>query len=363
MNQLSVWHRLLDEGYRFDFFQAVRICELRKQSLRADPQTVHDFYIGSNCSLNEESVRFVNNIEHAFPHYQVKLKSAPPSDSPEDATRPMKMEVSITGLTGPLGTLPRCYTSLIRKSERQHDSTLRDFIDALSHRSISFLYRAWAKYRLPIAYEHAAHSGIEDPLTESLYALVGIQGKPLRSRLGIDDALMLYFSGLFSDHTRPAVALEQIVAHFSGVETNVIQFVGEWLNIPPDQRSLIESEAPGMGQIGVRSVLGENVVVGARVWEMGGRFRVRLGPLSLDEFYKFIPSNTQLRLLCNLIRAFVGPEYDFDVQLLLRAEEIPRASLDPAAKNKPHLGWNTWLLSKPAVNDSDNAIFYDEGLT
>ena len=40
---------------------------------------------------------------------------------------------------------------------------------------------------------------------------------------------------------------------------------------------------------GLNNEIGVNFILGERVWDVQSRFRVRLGPLKYDEFYRFMP--------------------------------------------------------------------------
>jgi type VI secretion system protein ImpH len=113
--------------------------------------------------------------------------------------------------------------------------------------------------------------------------------------------------------------------------------------------------------------LGVDAVAGSKVWDVQGRFRLRIGPLTYHEFEDFLPDRgpTSLRktlfLLSHLTRMFVGPEFDFDVQLVLRALDVPRCRMTPEGFG-PRLGWNTWLISDAAAKDADDAVFEGETL-
>jgi type VI secretion system protein ImpH len=102
------------------------------------------------------------------------------------------------------------------------------------------------------------------------------------------------------------------------------------------------------------------VVVGQRVWDVQSKFRVRLGPIGYRQFCRFMPSGDALRPICQMIRSYAGVQHDFDVQPVLRAEEVPWCWLgdrgDPA-----RLGWNTWVRSRTFEHDVDDAVFYLEG--
>ena len=63
-----------------------------------------------------------------------------------------------------------------------------------------------------------------------------------------------------------------------------------------------------------------------------------------------------LRPFVQLTRAYVGPELDFDVQAILRAEEVPKCKLGRGGI-EARLGYNTWLHVRPMERDADQAVF------
>jgi type VI secretion system protein ImpH len=64
-----------------------------------------------------------------------------------------------------------------------------------------------------------------------------------------------------------------------------------------------------------------------------------------------------LRQLCQLTRAYVGPEFDFDVQLVLRPDAVPRCQLGSTAAQKVQLAWNTWSRAREFTYAVDDAVF------
>ena len=84
------------------------------------------------------------------------------------------------------------------------------------------------------------------------------------------------------------------------------------------------------------------------------------------QFLEFLPDpSPQPRrkasfLLAHLVRLFAGQELDFDVQLVLRRDEVPPCRLragNPAGADEvgSRLGWNTWLTSKPLEREAVTA--------
>jgi len=74
-----------------------------------------------------------------------------------------------------------------------------------------------------------------------------------------------------------------------------------------------------------------------------------------------MPTGDALIPLCQLLRAYVGPEFDFDVQPVLKAAETPRARLGGRRADGSYLGWNTWVQSQPRARDACEAIFENDG--
>ena len=68
----------------------------------------------------------------------------------------------------------------------------------------------------------------------------------------------------------------------------------------------------------------------------------------------------QLDELVDFARTYAGPLFMFDVQLVLRADQIPPLALtaDPSAGTR--LGWNTWLPTRGSRKDADDAVFAEE---
>jgi type VI secretion system protein ImpH len=363
----SVAERLFTEGFGFGFFQAVRLLE------RVAPERKP---VGRNFSPASEIVRFNAHLSLSFPASKGIFEILPPQDKV-----PATMIVTFMGLTGPSGELPQHYTELMLRLEREvkgdERRALREWLDLFNHRLISHFYRAWEKYRFWRAYERGEQDRTEpDDFTRALYSLIGLAMPPLRRRLHvsvravedeesgvrslarIDDLVLLYYSGFFAQRTRCAVSLQALLEDYFGLPARIQQFQGRWLPLDPASQSR-------MGAVNGNNRLGLEVTAGERVWEMQGKFRVRLGPLKYPDFVRLIPDRSPVPerktffLLVHLIRLYVGPEFDFDVQMVLCKEDVPPCRLDSGGIG-PRLGWNTWIHSKPATQDAEDAAFAGE---
>jgi type VI secretion system protein ImpH len=430
----SVSDQLLREPWRFGFYQGTRLLEWIAARGHASRRAAARFRatdssVGGDVPAGQEAVRFRATASPRFPadevlsiqpfvdsaRDQAPLDSSRPdvamsttkqADSALDRSSPRQMIVGFFGLTGPKGVLPSYFHRLIRRRLRAKDKVFRDFLDIFNHRAISLYYRAWVKYRFPIAFERihrrhadrvlvraqtpkalssrfkhrivslffqswrkeqariasAQHRGRanDDAFSRSLLALVGMGTQGLCGRHGHLEPVMLDFAGLFSHFPRTAVGLEAILADHFGLATQVIQFQGQWLILEAADRSLLgraSRSSPSNNELGRNAVLGEGV------WDVESRFRIRIGPLrTLSQFYRFLPVATgdDLTVLQRFVRVYAGPELEFDVQLVLPEGSLLQVELGGHQERRPLLGWNVWLRTDPFETENGDAVFSDE---
>ena len=369
---MTVAERLFAEGFAFDFFQAVRLLEKLEPGRKP---------VGRGGPPRDEVARFRAHLSLTFP------PSAIYDLEPASSKLPCpSMTVSFMGLTGPSGILPRHYTELLLKLDRDTRGperyALRSWFDLFNHRLISLFYRAWEKYRFHLAYERGEFAGENtDPFTRGLFSLIGLGTAGLRERARvrvllperdnseenasrggrilaqIDDLALLHYAGLLAQRRRPVVSLESIVEDYFGFPVRVRQFRGRWLQLEPANQSTL----------GANNELGVSLVAGERVWDVQSKMRLRLGPLGRRDFETLLPDRSPAAerktffVLSQLVRFYVGPEFDFDVQLVLRKEDVPSCRLSPEGLGA-RLGWNTWLLSGPSAADAEDAVFEGDEL-
>jgi type VI secretion system protein ImpH len=331
MDQRSLKQQFLEEPYRFDFFQAVRLLAQVYPDQKA---------VGGAGLPNEEPVRFRSNVTLDFPPSEIQ-RATEGRDELTDKER-LEMVINFMGMVGSSGVLPIHYTELVLDRIRHRDTAMWAFLDIFTHRAASMFFRAWAKYRFPIAYERG-----DDEFTSYLFDLAGLGTPGLRGRMGFDDEALLPYVGLISQKPHSASALASTLADFFGVKARVIQFFGQWLN-------LTKSDITHLGQ--KNSSLARTALIGDRVWDQQSKFRVKLGPLPFTKFQAFLPTGTAHKPLRSLIRFMSGLEYDFDVQLSLQAKQVPGLILTTRAVRRPMLGWTTWLKTAPFTADDEQVV-------
>jgi type VI secretion system protein ImpH len=324
-----VRQQLLDEGYRFEFFQAVRLLE--RMEREREP-------VGSGGPPGREVVRFRTRASLGFPASQIHEVRPGGGDD-----MPVEMVVAFMGLTGPLGLLPHAYTQLVMDRMRAQDSTLADFLDLFNHRLISFFFRAWEKYRFPVAYE----KNRRDPFTEYLFDLIGMGTGGLRGRTSVPDEGLLLYAGLIAQRPHSAAAMKGVLQDYFGVPVEIRQFQGQWIPLEPEYRTFLGS---------ANSALGDDTICGERVFTTYSKFRVRLGPLTFSRYRSFLPIGASHTPLTDLTRFLVSRELDFDVQLVLKKEEVPDCQLSSSAETPPMLGWTTWLKTRQLAEDASQVV-------
>jgi type VI secretion system protein ImpH len=328
---------LLEEGYRFDFFQAVRLLE------RLHPSRSP---VGYNAAPANEAARFRSHLALTFPPSAIHEVIAP-----EKETDPTQVVVAFMGLFGSMGALPKHYTELLLDRIRRKDFTLRDFFDLFNHRFVSLFYRAWEKYRFPAAYERARLRGGDeyDPFSRLMFDLVGMGTGGLRGRLKTGDEVLLYYAGLVAQQPRSASSLGAMISDYFGVAATAQQFRGAWLRLDTENRTVL-------GRNQLNGQLGTTAILGSRFWDQQSGFRLVIGALDLKQFREFLPSERGFRSLVELTRFFAGMTLDFDVQLVLKAAEVPFCRLQKPAPSALRLGWSSWLKSKPFSHDASDAV-------
>ncbi|MEI7699704.1 MAG: type VI secretion system baseplate subunit TssG [Planctomycetia bacterium] len=343
---------------QFDFFQAVWLLEQAAGSA-----------VGGNPSTDAQDVagghvRFRAQPSLAYPPGEV-------AGLQQSGSGPVELFVSFLGLTGPAGILPEHYTSLLLEREHPHhaDHAMREFFDLFNDRAVRMYYLAWRKHRISEEYQRVRQTPDArlDRFSEALFAITGLGSRSLRQVLPFDPELVLYFGGLFADACRTACGLQQMLATVLQLPVDIQEFRGRWLDLPTEVQSQLPSVARPLGR---NLELGTNAVCGARTWEEQSLFRVRLGPVSREQFGRLLPGEGLIEFAADFIRFYAGPSLDFELQILLPSEKISppvlglgEDSMDDNAHTIPlRCGYSIWLGVTTPRTIADDAVFRFSGL-
>ena len=316
---LSHISRLAREPDRYHLFQALRVLEAH---FADQPR------LGESTRSAQDKVRLGQEAELAFPPSTI----ASFKDGKGDA--PAVLINRFFGLFGPHGPLPIHMTEYARDRQRNHrDPTLVAFADMLTHRMLSLLYRAWSSAEPAPNFDRG-----EDPYAVRVASLIGWNGDELRQRDPAPDALRLHFSGHLGREPRNPEGLVSILSDYLGMPVSLQEFVGSWLELEPDDQ----------WQMGGMALLGQSASVGSKVWSRAAKFRLRIGPVTLDQYRELLPGSRALAEVRGIVRTYIGETLDWDLQLVLAGDEVPRASLGGTAR----LGLTSWIGS-PADPDEE----------
>ncbi|WP_105435336.1 type VI secretion system baseplate subunit TssG [Neorhizobium tomejilense] len=258
---------------------------------------------------------------------------------------------ALAGLIGPLGSMPSAYNEIILREERNRSKALASFFDLFSARMTELFVDACEKYRIARRLRWNGNRK-DNAFITTLLALTGFGTKGLSERSGVDDDLVLRFSGFFAARNRNAANLRAMLEEFSGLPIEVELFRGRWLTIPQEERSRLGQ--PRGVQLGI------NATAGAAIRDFSGGFRIVIGPLGYADYLSLAPGGRNITELFALTRLYVGSALDFDIQVILRKDDVPFCQLGgEKAGDPPRLGWNSWARVAPAAKDSGDAVIVE----
>jgi len=141
------------------------------------------------------------------------------------------------------------------------------------------------------------------------------------------------------------------VEYFAGTDVTVEQFIERMLPISSEDQTRLGA---------ANSHLGVDTVCGSFIRECATKFRINLGPVGYEDFLRFLPTGDLLGPIFALVRCMVGIEYEFEIKVFLKREEVPPCVLGAATPAAPRLGWSTWAKSPDVIHEQDPAITFGE---
>jgi len=311
---------------RFGFFQAMRLIECAyKEKARFGqsqrPSQEPPVRLGQEISLT-----FETSTLSSFSHRKSGLMPI--------------LKQRFMGLFGPNGPMPIHLTEYIRERVFYHrDNTLSGFADMFHHRMICLFYRAWANTEPTVSFDRPE----SDRFSTYIGSLSGVGSDALHERDAMPDLAKLYYTGLLSAQNKSSKGLSALLADYFRLPVNLQQFVGEWLEIQPGDLTRL-GETPRTGELGCSAILG------SKVWSCQHKFRVLFGPLNLNEYLSLLPDGYRIEQLIATIRNYIGDELSWDVNLVLKKDQVPSAQLGENTR----LGWTSWLGVRTNENDADD---------
>jgi len=216
---------------------------------------------------------------------------------------------------------------------------------------ICLFYRAWANARPTVSYDRPE----SDRFGFYVGSLLGVAGEAFEDRDALSDRAKRYYAGHFSAKTQSPSGLCAIIADILQTSVSIREFVGEWMNLQlTDQTRLGVSPAIAS--------LGQSALLGAAVWGCQHKFRVVLGPLSLQQYLALLPGGAVLPQLTAIVRNYVGDAFVWDAQLILHRTQVPselalgkpESSSEQSLNGEAQLGWSMWLGPRRSQQDASD---------
>lgn len=312
--------------WRGDFYQLMRRLE------SAHPQWPR---LGEAARPAQEPVRLGQRVELDFAPASLAAVSLLPSGRARIAVR-------FLGLFGPQAPMPIAITEFVRERERtHHDPTLARFADIFHHRLLLLFYRAWRQAQ-PCASRDRPR---DDRFMTYVGALFGAASDASRDRDSVSDEARRFNAGHLSRSVRHGDALTSLLSAHFACPVEIVPYAARWLRLPADQWSRLGSQRTSGSGAADRSAstLGGGAVAGVRVLDAQHQLLLRLGPLDLAAYLRFLPGGAWLRQLRDWVRTVLDEEYETRALLLLREDAVPPLTLGGGRR----LGLTSWLGRRP----------------
>lgn len=337
-DHLTHYAQLLEQPEKYHIFRALRILEAQFPDL---PR------LGESTRPRQEPYRLEQEAELAFPPSTI-ARMQPPARG-----KPGRLINRFFGLFGPHGPLPLHLTEFARDRQRNHrDPTFLAFGNMLTHRLFGLFYRAYANAHPAPSFDRALkgkRSGREaDPFARKVAALSGHYEKGFGNRDEMPDMAKRHFVGHLTPGPKHGHGLVSIISGFVRAPVTLQQFVGQWLELEPSDR----------WQLGARVGLGQGTSIGSKVWSHAAKFRLRIGPLTLADFERMMPGSPSLARLEAIVRNYVGDTLDWDINLVLRRDQVPQAVLGQTTM----LGHTSWIGTRTSDSDADDLYLIPRSL-
>ncbi|MGD9157938.1 MAG: type VI secretion system baseplate subunit TssG [Desulfobacteraceae bacterium] len=317
----SIKRKILDQAHSFSFFQIFRVLRVISREKPEKRNLFQDFF--SRIDIKPK-------LSLAFPASDVESVK----EIERDDEKRFLIIANLLGLYGSSSPLPMFYTEDLIEEENEDESVSRDFIDIINQRIFELLFECWLKYRQFLQVFEADNPSYMD----KLFCLIGMGEPSLRKGIENPHGLLRY-AGLFTQQPHSAVGLKTILKDsFPGIKFDIRSCVEKTTEIPDDQ----------LMRIGVSSYsLGVDTYIGREILDKMGKFRIQIGPMSIEEFKGFYPGSKNYNQLTFLTGLYFIEPLEYDLELILKEGEAQTVCLgDPS---RATLGFDTFIFSSSEI--------------
>jgi type VI secretion system protein ImpH len=306
------------EPWRHDFFAVLRRLE------RSYPDRPR---IGDSTARREEYVVLGQDPYMDFPASNL-------SSFERSAQGRFRVLVKFLGLLGPQGALPLATTEEAYLWTLMRDDAFPRFLDLLNHRFLQLFFRAWADAR-PVAQHDRPDA---DRFIAYVGSMIGTGTPTYRNLDAVADEAKLAFAGLMAPQAKSASRLRNLVSGLFGVAVEIDEFVGSRLALEEGDRTRMGRRNCG---------LGGGVLLGASVYSVDDKFRIRIFVKSMKEYVSYLPTGRRCEPLADLVFFYLGDDLDWEVELA-----IPAGAVEPVRLSRfGQLGYTSWMAPNWSATD------------
>lgn len=339
----TLTERLLAHPYRFEFAQAVRIARAWLARLQQDASV-----------SKPPALWFRHRTSLAFPPSDVAAISVESSPSTPEEARAGASQIKRIDITPSFSTmlgisayLPYHYTEdVLEVQARTGTDAQTCFFDLLAQRATLLHHEAWEKDRV----YPATVLQRDDHLQQVQNAIAGF---PMAASGQASSAPMTlfaaFYAGVLRHHASSPQVLQNVLSEYFDVPFQVQPFVGAWRTLEQDERM----------RLGQGCTLAVGLLLGPRGYSKSERVRLRIGPLTLDQYERFLPRTQGATALSQIVGMFRVASLTFEVQLVLRAEDVPQMTLQRSNRPASALGYATCLASRADGARDHDALHYE----
>jgi type VI secretion system protein ImpH len=307
---VSFLEALAAEPWRFDWLATMRRLE------RQHPEKPR---FGDSAARAQEFVALSQNPYLEFPASTIEAAS-------KDENGRLRLVARFLGMFGPQGALPLTTTDEAYAWLRARDDAFPRFVDIFQARFLALFFRAWADAR-PIAQNDRPG---EDRFRDYVGSVVGLGAAWFKNRDTVHDFVKLEYAGLMASRVKSVSRLRFFLTGLVGSRVEIDEFVGAWLTLDEGERSRLGDARCG---------LGTDAMLGASAFTVSDKFRVRVYARDFAHYEQFLPGAPMADQIADAVFAYVGDEYDWDLELAIPAGEIRAARMGLGAR----LGWTGWM--------------------
>ncbi len=311
---INIVDDIVENGEQYDFYQAVRLLN------RLSEKTTDE-----NSSTGEGlELKIHPDLNIDYPQSDIE------SVQPLDDNRGYELTTTFFGLYGVASPLPGYYTEELLDEEWDDRSSKRGFLDVIHQHLYPLLYKAWLKYR----FTHNAIESSGEHYWEIIYSILGL---PEEFRKAGDlSGIFLKYTGIINQRPKTQLGLKTILADYlAPINITIDPCVLRQVVIHEQQRCKLSLE---------NNRLGSDTVIGEQVADRAGKYRIRIGPLSMEQFQQLLNDKKHLRFIQAISKLFLVQPLQCDIVL-----ELEQGAAQPVCLGQAQfsmLGQSTWLVEQ-----------------